>query len=213
MKNITQLFGNILLVLVIITVSCSPATKIVGSWKNPQLGEKKYSDIYIFAMAENFINRKTFEEDVAIVLNEKGLESQTSVNTLEPGVRLQDVKSEDIVNAIEKSKNDGLLTMGVIDQTSETRYVQGSAYPMAGYGFRGYYGAYGAMAYSPGYYTTDKTYFIEIKLFDVKSGDMVWSAQSETTNPGKIETAAMEFAKVVVERMISDGVLNAPAKK
>jgi PBP1b-binding outer membrane lipoprotein LpoB len=213
MKNLTQYLANILLVLILIFVSCSPATKIVGSWKNPQLGEKKYSDIYIFAMTDNFINRKTFEEDVAIVLKEKGLESQTSVYSLAPGIKLQDVKSDDIVNAMEKSKNDGLLTMGVIDQTSETRYVQGSAYPMAGFGFRGYYGAFGTMAYSPGYYTTDKSYFIEIKLFDVKTGDMVWSAQSETTNPGKIETAAMEFARVVVDRMINDGVLNTPPKK
>ncbi|MFD2201780.1 hypothetical protein [Shivajiella indica] len=196
-----------------VIVSCSPATKIVGSWKNPELGSKKYSDLYVFAMSDNFINRKTIEEDIAQILKTNGIDAQTSVNTLKPGGKLEDVKPDEIVTAMQQGNNDGLLTMGLIDQTSETRYVQGTAYPMAGYGFRGYYGAYGAMAYSPGYYTTDKSYFIEIKLFDAKSGDMVWSAQSETTNPGNIESAALDFATVVVDRMIQDGVLNVPSKK
>jgi hypothetical protein len=103
--------------------------------------------------------------------------------------------------------SDAIITMALIDQTSETRYVPGTAYPMAGIGFRGYYGYYGGMAYSPGNYSEDKSYFIEIKLFDVESGDMVWSAQSQTTNPTKIESAVMEFTRIVVDRMVRDGVL------
>jgi hypothetical protein len=212
MRNLTHSLLFVL-ALVVITLSCSPSTKIVGSWKSPELGSKKYSDLYIFAMTDNFINRKTFEEDVSQILLSKGIDSQTSVNTLKAGIKLEAIDSNAVLNAIQESKTDGILTMGLIDQTSETRYVPGSAYPMAGYGFRGYYGAFGAMAYNPGYYTTDKSYFIEIKLFDVKSGDMIWSAQSETTNPGKIETAAMEFATVVVDRMIQEGLLDVTTNK
>jgi hypothetical protein len=212
MKNLTQTLFFVLS-FGILALSCAPATKIVGSWKSPELGNKKYTDLYIFAMTDNFINRTTFEEDVSQILQEKGIDSQTSVSTLKPGVRLEAIDSNAVLNAIQEGKSDGILTMGLIDQTSDTRYVQGSAYPMAGYGFRGYYRSFGAMAYSPGYYTTDKSYFVEIKLFDVKSGDMIWSAQSQTTNPGKLETAAMDFARVVVDRMIKDGILNVPADK
>lgn len=207
MKKLTQTLFFVLS-FGILALSCSPATKIIGSWKNPEFSNKKYSDIFIFALTDNFINRTTFEEDVSQILKEKGIDSQTSVSTLTPGIKLEAVDSTAVFNAIEKGKSDGILTMGLIDQTSDTRYVPGSAYPMAGYGFRGYYRSYGAMAYSPGYYTTDKSYFVEIKLFDVESGDMIWSAQSQTTNPGKLETAAMDFARVVVDRMIKDGILN-----
>jgi hypothetical protein len=188
-------------------IACSPSTKIVGSWKSPEIGDKKYNDLFILALTDNFINRKTFEEDFSEILAVKGIKSLSSVNVLNPGTKMQDINEDQIAAIIEKEGADGVITMGVIDQTSETRYVQGSAYPTGGYGFRGYYGYYGGMAYSPGYYTTDKSYFIEIKLFDVKSGDMIWSAQSEISNPGNLESTAMTFSRVVVDRMMKDGVL------
>lgn len=203
-----KLILNILMAIMVSSMmACSASTKIVGSWKSPEIGDKKYSDLFILAMSDNFINRKTFEEDFSEILAAKGIKSLSSVNVLDPSTKMENIKADQIATAIEKESSDGVITMGVIDQTSETRYVQGSAYPTGGYRFRGYYGAYGGMAYNPGYYTTDKSYFIEIKLFDVKSGDMIWSAQSEITNPGNLESTAMTFSRVVVERMMEDGVL------
>lgn len=212
MKN-QHLILNILMAMVVsLMISCSPSTKIVGSWKSPEIGNKQYHDLFILALTDNFINRKTFEEDFSAILTDKGIKSLPSVNVLQPGMKMENIKADQIAEAIEKEGADGVITMGVIDQTSETRYVPGSAYPVGGYGFRGYYGYYGGMAYSPGYYTTDKSYFIEIKLFDVKSEKMIWSAQSEITNPGNLESTAMTFSRVVIERMMEDGVLAVPGK-
>lgn len=207
MKKNTLDLALMLLMIGSILISCSPSTKITGSWKSPELGSDRFEDIFIIGLTENFINRKIFEEDMAKVLSERGVKSQISVNALKPGQSIYKTSASEIEDAVKTKGSDAVLTMGLIDQTSETRYVPGSAYPMAGYGFRGYYGYYGGMAYSPGYYSEDKSYFIEIKLFDVKSGNMIWSAQSETTNPGKVESAAMEFTRVVVDRMVKDGIL------
>lgn len=207
MKSPTRILALLFITTTALVVSCAPNTKIIGSWKSPELGSKKFSNIFILGLSDNFINRKTFEEDMSIILREKGIGSTTSVDAIGPGTAIQQKNAEHIEEIIKKGNNDAILTMGLIDQTSETRYVQGSAYPMAGYGFRGYYGYYGGMAYTPGYYTEDKSYFIEIKLFDIKSNDMVWSAQSETVNPSNLESAAMTFSRVVVDRMIKDGVV------
>lgn len=207
MKSPTRILALLFITTTALVVSCAPNTKIIGSWKSPELGSKNFSNIFILGLSDNFINRKTFEEDMSLILKEKGVNSTISVNQIGPGVAIQQKNAEQIEEIIKKGNSDAILTMGLIDQTSETRYVQGSAYPMAGYGFRGYYGYYGGMAYTPGYYTEDKSYFIEIKLFDIKSNDMVWSAQSETVNPSNLESAAMTFSRVVVDRMIKDGVV------
>lgn len=207
MKNTFQTLKFAVFLAVIGLVSCSPSTKIIGSWKSQELGEKKFNDLLILGISDNFISRKTFEEDMQIVLKEKGIKSIISVDVLDPTTKMNEINGDDLVAAIRKENADGILTMAVIDQTSETRYVQGSAYPVGGYGFRGYYGMYAPMAYTPGYYTEDKSYFIEIKLFDITTNDMVWSAQSETVNPSNLESAAMTFSRVVVDRMVKDGVI------
>lgn len=207
MKNSLQTLKLAFFLVAIGFVSCSPSTKIIGSWKSQELGQKKFKDLLILGISDNFISRKTFEEDMQVVLKEKGIESVISVDVLDPTTKMNEIQADDLVGTIRKEHSDGILTMAVIDQTSETRYVQGSAYPVGGYGFRGYYGMYAPMAYTPGYYTEDKSYFIEIKLFDIQSNDMVWSAQSETVNPSNLESAAMTFSRVVVDRMIKDGVI------
>jgi hypothetical protein len=77
-----------------------------------------------------------------------------------------------------------------------------------GYGrFGGYYGMYGPMTYSPGYYATDKNFYVEINLYDTETQALVWSAQSATTNPSSIDRAAREFALVVVDKMIKDKII------
>ena len=120
---------------------------------------------------------------------------------------------EDLIQEIKNSGRDAILTIAIIDQTNETRYVPGTTsyspmYYGGGYGrFGGYYGMYGPTTYSPGYYTTDKNYFIEINLYDLGTQALVWSAQSSTTNPTNINNASQEFAYVVVDKMIKDKII------
>jgi hypothetical protein len=52
--------------------------------------------------------------------------------------------------------------------------------------------------YDPGYYVTDKIYFMEGNLFDVSSETLIWSVQTKTLNPPSIE----KFSKGLVETML-----------
>ena len=54
---------------------------------------------------------------------------------------------------------------------------------------------------TPGYYETDKIYFIQINMYDARSRKLVWSAQSETFYPGNIDTASYDFSFVMVEAL------------
>ena len=61
--------------------------------------------------------------------------------------------------------------------------------------------------YDPGYYVEDQTYFIESNLYDVETGDIVWSVQSEAFNPSKLETLARNYADLLVSQLRKEGVI------
>ena len=105
---------------------------------------------------------------------------------------------------------DAILTSALVDKQSETRYVPGTVTyaPYMGYGsygFGGYYGyMYPAMYGSPGYYTTEKTYFIETNLFDVASEKMIYSVQSTAYDPSTITAFSRDYCEAVTKQFTKD---------
>jgi hypothetical protein len=64
------------------------------------------------------------------------------------------------------------------------------------------------MFYEPGYYVTDKTYFMETNLYDIESNQLIWSAQSETVNPGSIDNFVSTYPQILVDQLVKDGLLS-----
>ncbi|MBC6367403.1 hypothetical protein [Algoriphagus sp. AK58] len=199
--------------------SCSPSTKIIGSWTSPEKPASAYQKILVVGLSSNLVNRQAFEEELVATLIEDGVQSTSSLTIIPVGSAATEVGMTKALETVRSTGHDAILTVALLDQTSETRYVQGTTtYAPMGYGgyygrFGGYYGYYGAMTYDPGYYTTDKMYYVEVNLYDSKTEGLVWSSQSETTNPSNLESFSHTFAGVVVDRMIKDGIISVPAKK
>ena len=106
---------------------------------------------------------------------------------------------------------DGVLTVALLHEETKERYVAGSsAYAPYSYGYYGsYYGYYSyryPTVYEPGYYSTEKTYFIETNLFDVESGALVWSMQSQSYSPANLESFAKGYAALVAYQLKKDGI-------
>ncbi|MDX5337810.1 MAG: hypothetical protein LPK25_02210 [Cyclobacteriaceae bacterium] len=214
MKKLTLLASIALSALLF---SCSPSTKIIGSWSSPDKPSSPYSKILITGLTSNLVNRQAFEESIAQKLEEDGIEAASSLTLIQVGSAKDEEGMKKALETIRSAGFDGIVTVALLDQTSETRYVQGTSYYPMGYGgyygrYSGYYGYYGAMTYDPGYYTTDKMYYIEVNLYDAETESLVWSSQSETTNPSNLEAFSHTFAAVVVDRMIKDGLISPPAK-
>jgi hypothetical protein len=88
----------------------------------------------------------------------------------------------------------------------ETYYVQGTT--TAYYGGYGRYYGYGAGMYTnPGYYTTDKNYFVETTVYSVDPDKLLWTGTTKTVNPSKIEKTVNEIADIVTSKMTKDGFL------
>lgn len=204
--------------LLTILASCSSSTKIIGSWSSPDKPKAAYSKLLVTGLTSNLVSRQAFEEELTATLNEDGFSAASSLTLIPLGSAKDEAGMAKALQTVQEAGFDGILTVALIDQTSETRYVQGTAtYAPMGYGgyysrYSGYYGYYGGITSDPGYYTTDKNYYIEVNLYDAKTEGLVWSSQSETTNPTNLEAFAHTFAYVVVEKMIEDGILTKATK-
>lgn len=211
MKKHNLIFTFIILAVI---ASCSPSTKIIGSWTGPNTPSDPYNSIFVTAITENLAARQTFENDIDAQLEARKVTAISSFDIIPPGFKATEANKDATLKAIRDGGSDAILTIALLDQTSETRYVPGTTmYSPMGYGgyygrFYGYYSYYNPVMYDPGYYTTDKNYYLEMNLYDVKTEQLVWSAQSETTNPSSIETFSKSFSELVVNQLIKDGLIS-----
>lgn|SRR5690606_9820224 len=205
----------LLLVAAVSLGACSTTTRITGSWKDPAVdastGESK--SVLIVPLSRNIELRTKLEDALAAKAAERNIEAVKSSDIFTPDFFQVLPGREELLGQIKQTGVDAILTVSLIDTESETRYVRGSTHyaPMPVYswygGFYTYLNYWHPIMYDPGYYVTDKTYFLETNLYNAASGQLVWSAQSETVNPTSIDAFAEEYPEVLLERMVKDGLL------
>lgn len=193
--------------------ACSPSMKITGNWMNKEIiGTGKYEKIFLFAMAYDMGAKQAVENEQAKAAAAEGIKTMKSYEVFGPNYMSKKPSHEEIIAKIKETGCDAVFTSALVDVQSETRYVPGTTTytPYYGYygSFGGYYGGMNSFMYEPGYYTEDKTYFIESNLYDVATGDIVWSVQSEAYNPTKVEKVARDYAYLLFNRLRSEGILD-----
>jgi hypothetical protein len=190
----------ILSVFVIATlVSCGPSTKIEKSWQEPgaSVTPSATNKVLAIALVKDETSRRVIEDQLVKRLNNNGVASYTIAANA----------TEEVLNQkITEGKFTHVLLMRLADVEKETSYVPGTTTSFYG-GYGRYYG-YGAGMYStPGYYTTDKNYFVETTVYTVNPDKLVWTGTTKTVNPSKIEKTVNDIADVVSEKMKKDGFL------
>ena len=208
-------FKNLFLVsaMLVLLVSCGPTTKITGSWTRLDHEPAKYNKVVVLGIAANSVNRRIFEDQVETRLEAKGYPVIAALDLLPPNAAIGTI-TQDIVMAIfESAEIDAVFTMSARHMEDTRRYVPGSSYYVPHYhtyGFYDYYGGFNNYYYSPGYYTGSLQIFLEANFFDLKTGELIWSAQTKTTDMANIDKMAVEFADLIVADFIAHEVLVAP---
>jgi len=202
-------------VLTVMIFSCSPTQKITTSWVNPDRPQKKYSTVFVAALIQNNPVKYALEADLGAAAKARGFNVVKGYEIFPPNFTKENMRDRDLALKLIRDKGcDVILAIAVIDQKSETYYVPGAVSvsvgyaPYAGYGPYGSYGAYGTgfygyynywapTIYSPGYWTTDKTYFIEANAYDTETQQLIWSVQSKADNPSGIEKSSKEYTEML----------------
>ncbi|WP_235861253.1 hypothetical protein [Pontibacter flavimaris] len=204
----------IMFILGLAVWGCTPTTRITGTWKNPEISAQKYSKVMVVALSDNVRARQTVETDMKAQLQQRGLDAARSLDMFPP--TMSEKGGPDVNQILAKAREQGydaILTVALLDQETETRYVPG-AYgytPITRFGwygrFRGYYTYWYPTVYDPGYYTEEKTYFLETNLYDVKTEQLQWSAQTESHSPASLRKASITLAELTVNSMVQEGLL------
>lgn len=214
-KNSNLHCGQYLGILVLLAVGCSPGTIINHSWKSPEHAEQK-SHIFVAAISEDRAAKATVENQLVYVFKELGIDAISSLSVFRPDMIRKDLSNDQrelMLEQIRERGCDAILTIALIEETSDARYVPGDTefVPAVRYnfynGFYSYYNYYHPLITNSGYYTEDKTYFLETNLYDVSSKELLWTAQTKTYNPTDIESFAGEFSKVIIARLKRKGLL------
>jgi len=158
--------------------------------------------VLVIAMVKDETSRRVIEDHLVKRVSGTGVASYTLVST--------DMLKEASDEALKKILTDGKFThiilMRLADVEKETSYVPGTTTSYYG-GYGRYYG-YGAGMYStPGYYTTDKNYFVETTVYSINPDKLLWTGTTKTVNPSKVEKTVNDIADVVAEKMKKDGFL------
>lgn len=215
MRTINNVF---ILAVIFVFISCSSSQKVLSSWVNKEeLKGKKYSKVFIAVLTQNTSSKTILEYDLAATLNEQGYQTVKSTDALSGSFRDNpNLTKDDVLAKVRETNCDVILTVTLLDSKTETRYVPGTSvyayyapYPAYGYygGFGTYYGYYAPAIYSSGYYTTDKTYFLESNLFDAATEKILWSVQSSTYNPDNIKEFSSRYCKLLVSQAKDDELL------
>lgn len=182
-----------------ILVSCGPSTKIEKSWMEPGASVTMGPDnkTLVVALVKDETSRRVIEDQLTKRLGANAVSSYTI---------LTDASEEALKQKLTDGKFTHVLLMRLADVEKETSYVPGTT--TAFYGGYGRYYGYGAGMYStPGYYTTDKNYFVESTVYTVNPDKLVWTGTTKTVNPSKIEKTVNDIADIVSEKMKKDGFL------
>nr|WP_162988877.1 DUF4136 domain-containing protein [Pedobacter schmidteae] len=207
--------GIILLVSGVIW-SCSPITKITGSWVDKSARGKTVNGqtIFIASLTRNMKVRTELENGFTALLAQKNVKTVKGNDYFNPDFYKKIPAEKQLLSQIRNSGANLILTISMINKNSETRYVPGirgyAPFPYYRWygGFYSYYNYWGPMFYEPGYYVTDKTYFMETNLYDIDNNKLLWSAQSETVNPGSIDNFVQTYPKVLIDQLVKDGLLS-----
>ena len=202
-------------ILIVLFFSCKPSQRILTAWVNPDRPAKKYTTVFMAALIERSDLKFAIEDDLGKAAKGKGFKVVKGYELFPPNFNSDNMKDKDLVLKLIRNKGcDVILTVAIIDYKSETHYVSSSTSyaPYGGYGsygaygpgFYGYYSYWAPTIYSDGYYTTDKTYFIEANAFDVETQAMIWSVQSKAYNPKSIEKASKEYTALLMDQFEED---------
>ena len=201
------------LLLLQIMSACTPPQQVLNSWVNREaLPKTPYKSIFILALTQNKENKYYIENEMAKLINSRGQKAVKSSDVFTSVLLASDTLASNILlKAVKESGCEAVIVMAVLDIKTEQTYQPGTTfYPTAVYygSYGRYYGHYYYRENQPGYYTTEKTYFIETNFYDAASETHLWSIQSDAYNPTGLESFFHDYSKMLKAQLKKEGLIS-----
>jgi hypothetical protein len=157
-------------------------------------------------------NHQLVEDRMAGIIASRGQKYVVSSSVFPPGISIsENFSREEMAAAIKRTGCDAVFVIALLDVLSIETYQPGRAYYPMSYGmygsYYGYYNHYHPMVYSPGYYTSDNTYYIETNFYDLEADELLWSIQSEAYNPSSLDSWFDKYSYDLLKELENEGLL------
>ncbi len=205
------------IIILLIVSSCGSVMKY--TWTQEGFSGKQFDKILVIGASKNIQSRTVFENTVVKLLAKEGINAENNLRALPPVQDISQTSEESIIKAVKDGNYDAVLVATLVDvNTQDVREsgttMYGPMYAGRGYYGRGYgryiYSGYGYM-YSPDYYREQKTFVVETRLFDANANSvekaLVWSGQSNITDPSSFESGASSYAKTLVKSLLKSNLI------
>ncbi len=192
---------------------CGPTQKITTAWINPEAHSKDpYKSIFIMALSQSKESSYNVEDQMALTITSRGPKAVRSSDVFPPNIAIsENFTREQLADAIKKTGCDAVFIIALLDVNTVEHYQPGVSYYSMNYGmhgsYYGYYNHYYPHVYSPGYYSIDKTYYIESNFYDLELDQLLWSVQSEAYNPTSLESWFKKYSYNLIKLLKEEGLI------
>jgi hypothetical protein len=206
MKLSMKLFSSIALILLFLVNSCA-SSKITGEWKDPQLGNKKYSHILVIGVAKQPDRREFYEDEFAKQLTSQGVMAIAS-HTIIPRDKMQD--KDAIKKSIQGLQIDGVIVTRLQGIKQQKQVPYGRTYQVP-YGYYNnmydYYDSSYSLAPAVSYADTEEYLQLESNLYDAETEKLVYSIVTDTFIRQKFDSRIKAYIETVVRQLKSNNLL------
>lgn len=205
---------NLLILISAITISaCGPTQRITNSWINPEATSKgPYQSIFVIVLSPSKETSFSVEDRLAGIISSRGQKVVLSSAVFPPNLSIsENFTREEMAEAIRRTGCDAVFVVALLDVKSVETYHPGTAYYPMSYGmygsYYGYYNYYYPQVYSPGYYSSDNTYYIETNFYELDTDQLLWSIQSEAYNPSSIDSWFDRYSYDLLNELEKEGLI------
>jgi hypothetical protein len=177
-----------------LSLGCGGAsTTVSDQWKDPSYVAGPMKRVVVIGLRLEPASRRVLEDRFVAELAKQGVQAAPSYSIF--GDTLPD--RETARATLARDGYDGALALRLQRVEEKQRYVPGSYYSSGSP-----YGPFwGASTYDPGYVVTDKIVSFETSLWDLRDGDRVWTANTQTENPSSGKDFAKSLSKEVLPNL------------
>ena len=188
MKKKSAKWVGYLIALMMLLISCAGTdtqtkAKVVS-------GAKPVSNILVLAVTGNEHNRRSYEKKFVTQLKSVGVAAVSSEESIPMPPNLE-VKVEMILNAVNQYKNDAVIITQLIGKESKDVYTRGTT------------ARRGLFRYSRDHVYADEstTVRLETNLYDAKTGELIWTAKSNTWSQETTDKIINDVIKAAINSL------------
>ena len=209
---------SIIPVIILFALSaCVSNQRVTNSWVSPDVASGvSYRKIFVAVLTSDSGTHDYIENAVAERLEGFGIEVVKGGDDYTPNLSSnEDLEQEQKIAAIRETGCDAIFTVTLLDVITDERYHQGTQHMIVEseplYFYRSYIPYYRkrySVIQTPGYYTDEKTFFIESNLYDALSERLVWTVQSEAFNPPGLKQWFQGYSELMMNQLKKDGLFD-----